>query len=84
VWSPGKKKFGDPCTKQTTTRCLFEKTAERMFCDIKTERKFTVGFGKIPGKWAAPIFSKFKTAFKKFYNISRQSYKPSRNLGRIF
>ena len=44
-WSPHKK-FGGPCTKQTTTRSLSGATAETMFCDIKTERKLTVGFGK--------------------------------------
>ena len=58
------------------------KTATRMFCDIKTERKFTVGFGKILWNWAAEIFSKSKNALK-FYNMCRQSYKPSRNLRRI-
>ena len=81
---PQTKKFGNPCNKQTATRCLLGKTAKRMFCDIKTERKFTVGFGKIPWNWAAEIISKSKIVFKKFYNICRQSYKPSRNLRKIF
>jgi len=76
------KKFGDTCTKQTITRFLFGKTAELMYCDIKAERKFTAGFVTIPWNWAAEIFSKSTNAFKKLYNICRQSYKPSRNLRR--
>ena len=77
---PQIKKFRDPCTKQTTTRCLFRKTAERMFCDIKTERKFTVGSGKIPCNWAAEIFSNSEKTLKKFYNNCKQFYKPSRKI----
>jgi len=49
---------------------LFGKTAERMFCDIKNERKFTVGFGKIPRNWAAEIFSISKRAFKNYTTVA--------------
>ena len=73
--------FRDPCTKQTTTRCLFIKTAERMFCDIKTERKFTVGFGKIRWNWAAEIFSNSEKAFKISTTIASNF---TSHLGRIF
>jgi len=71
------KTFGDPCTKQKTTRCLFRKTAERMFCDIQTERIYS-RFWKDTLELGSRNSFELKKAFKKLYNNCRQPYKQSR------